>query len=306
MKILTDNLELLGIVNDDYKVSSKSDIFIITRFNLRLWAKDKHNRTTQSEEWLKQRFELFDKFCFPSIEKQTNKDFIWFCLFDAETPKEYLKKILNYTKELASFVPVFFDEKDSANVSGCISELISKHKNDSHRLITIRLDNDDALNVKFVDKVDEYVSSAKGTTILSFKYGIQYFTTQNLAIHIPFYNNHFLVMVNNEYGIEDWKGRTVQHVLQFNHFDTKGYPYPFVCNDTDRDMWAEVIHATNVSNDCKMTFHQGPVQEVSFLKANYNWGGQMAALPYVSKSKFWRFMVVRFIKHIAMKISSKF
>lgn len=305
MKILSDKLELVEI-DDDYKAPSKSDTFVITRFNLRLWAKDKHNHTTQSEEWLKQRFELFEKFCFPSLEKQTNKDFIWFCLFDAGTPKEYLKKIQNYENELTVFVPVFFDEKDSANVSGCTSELITKHKNDSQRLITIRLDNDDALNVKFVDKVNEYALAAKGTTILSFKYGIQYFTTQNLAVHIPFYNNHFLVMVNNEYEIADWKERKVQHVLQFNHFDTENYPCLFVCDTKEKDMWAEVIHATNVSNDCKMTLNQSPVQEPSFLTINYNWGGQMVALQHVSKSKFWRFMAVRFVKHIVMKISSKF
>lgn len=305
MKILSDKFDLLEIA-DDYKALPKTDTFIITRFNLRQWAKDKHNHTTQSEEWLRQRFELFETYCFPSIEKQTNKNFVWFCLFDEQTPLEYLRKIQGYTNVLQSFVPVFFDEKDSANVSGCISELISKHKNESQRLVTIRLDNDDALNVRFIDKVNEYASTASGTTILSFKYGIQYFTTSNLAAHIPFYNNHFLVMVNNEYDIAEWKERKVQHVLQFNHFETDNYPYPFVCNDTDTDMWVEVIHATNVSNDCKMTLHQGPVQESSFLKANYNWGGYLSTLPYVSKTKFWRFMAVRFVKHIAMKLSSKF
>lgn len=277
MKILTDNLDLLEFDGVN-KTSSKSDTFIITRFNLRLWTKDKHNHTTQSEEWLEHRFDLFEKYCFPSIEKQTNQVFIWFCLFDAETPKKYLKKIQNYTKKLDAFSPVFFDEKDSANVSGCISDLISKHKNDNHRLITIRLDNDDALNIQFIAKVNEYAVSAKGTTILSFKYGVQYFTTQNLAAHIPFYNNHFLVMVNNEYDVMNWKDRKVQHVLQFNHYETKNYPYPFVCNTTAKDMWAEVIHATNVSNDCKMTLRQGPVQEPSFLMANYNWGGANVSL----------------------------
>ncbi len=305
MKILNDQLELVEL--DGGKATlSHSDTFIITRFNLRLWTKDKHNRTTQSDEWLKQRFELFETFCFPSVKNQTENDFVWLCLFDDHTPEKYLSKIGEYTKEMKNFLAVFLDEEDSKDVSKCISDLIHKYKNGSCRLITIRLDNDDALNVQFVDKVNGFASTMKGTNILSYKYGIQYFVAQKLAVHIPFYNNHFLVMVNNEYDYGEWKNRNVQHVLQFNHFDTEKYPYPFVCNTEEKDMWAEVIHATNVSNDCKMTLHQSPVQETSFLKANYNWGGQMAILPYVSKSKFWRFMVARFLKHIAMKISLKF
>ena len=30
----------------------KSSIFIITRFNLKLWGKDKNNQTTLSDKWL--------------------------------------------------------------------------------------------------------------------------------------------------------------------------------------------------------------------------------------------------------------
>lgn len=291
MKILNDKLELVKIVGDK-SVLSPADTFIITRFNLRLWTKDKHNRTTQSEEWLKQRFELFEKFCFPSIKNQTDKNFIWLCLFDEQTPSEYLGKIQSYIQESHNFLPVFLDEKDSKEVSQCISDLIHTYMNDNHHLITIRLDNDDALNVRFIDEVKRFSSTMKGTNILSFKYGIQYYTTEKMAVHIPFYNNHFLVMVNNEYDFDEWKNRTVQHVLQFNHFDTEKYPYPFVCNTKVKDMWAEVIHATNVSNDCKMTLNQGPVQEASFLKTNYNWGGKLRPcrmLVNASSGDLWQF-----------------
>ena len=183
--------------------------------------------------------------------------------------------------------------------------ILGKYKNGSDCLITIRLDNDDALGVDFIKKVREYATRSTGTSIYSFKYGIQYFVQNKLAVHIPFYNNHFLSMVNMEFKKEDFCSRKVKHVLEFNHFDTENYPYPFVCNTTDRDMWAEVIHATNVSNDCKMTLHQGPVQKSTFLIDNFNMVGQEFVLPYVSKIKFWRFMVVRFLKHIMMKISSK-
>lgn len=304
MKYLHETYKLL-----DFAKIPKSDIavdtFVITRFNLRLWSKDKHNRPTLSKEWLEQRFDLFEKYCYPSVMHQSSQNFLWVCLFDEDATLPYLNKVKKYIDDFPYFLPLFLDEKDSSMVSECIVQTIMKYKNGSDCLITIRLDNDDALGVDFIKKVREYATRSTGTSIYSFKYGIQYFVQNKLAVHIPFYNNHFLSMVNMEFKKEDFCSRKVKHVLEFNHFDTENYPYPFVCNTTDRDMWAEVIHATNVSNDCKMTLHQGPVQKSTFLIDNFYMVGQEFVLPYVSKIKFWRFMVVRFLKHIMMKISSK-
>lgn len=38
--------------------------YILTRFNLRIWTKDKNGRQTQTDEWLKKRFALFETFAF--------------------------------------------------------------------------------------------------------------------------------------------------------------------------------------------------------------------------------------------------
>ena len=69
--------------------------FIITRFNLRIWQQDKNNIPTHTSEWLEHRFELFEKYCLPSVENQTNKNFIWLCMFDKETPAPYKERIRN-------------------------------------------------------------------------------------------------------------------------------------------------------------------------------------------------------------------
>ena len=325
MKCFNEN-SLLDFSEKDFASVISVDTFIITRFNLRLWSKDKNNKSTLSDEWLSQRFELFEEYCFPSIKAQTNKEFVWMCMFDELSTLPYLDRVKQYHDEFAQFLPLFLDENDSCHLTRCIDDVILKFKDASKDLITMRVDNDDALHIDFVAKVKEYAEKATGTTIYSFKYGIQYYVKEKLAVHIPFYNNHFLCMVNKNYAEDDFKQRSdfvkqgdqnelvcsrltknrtfkkVKHVLEFNHFDTKHYPYPFVCNSEDKNMWVEVIHATNVSNDCKMTLNQGPIQEETFLVDNYNVGG---VLPYVSRLKFWRFMSVRFIEHIKMKISSK-
>ncbi len=68
-------------------------------------------------------------------------------------------------------------------------------------------------------------------------------------------------------------------------------------------MWIEVIHETNVSNDCKMTFSQSAVTDRDFLTDRF---GLEISLPQMSQAKFWTFMLPRFVKHVGMKLSSKF
>ena len=41
--------------------------FIITRFNLNLYAQDKHDLPTRTDRWLEHRFEVFERYCLPSI-----------------------------------------------------------------------------------------------------------------------------------------------------------------------------------------------------------------------------------------------
>lgn len=60
--------------------------FILTRFNLRLWTKDKKQQPTRTSEWLEKRFQLFETFCLPSIKSQSVKNFKWIVLFDESTP----------------------------------------------------------------------------------------------------------------------------------------------------------------------------------------------------------------------------
>lgn len=140
--------------------------FILTRFNLRLWENDKKNAPVRTVEWLKERFILFEAYCLPSILTQTSQNFKWICLFDIDTPVEYRS---NFRMQ------------------------IKQHANpDDEHLITTYLDNDDCLRKDFVERIQKLSEHSPFNTVFSFKYGLQYFTTYNLAIKIPYPNNHFL------------------------------------------------------------------------------------------------------------------
>ena len=45
--------------------------FVITRFNLDLYAWDKNRIPTRTEKWLQHRFDIFEQYCLPSMQAQT-------------------------------------------------------------------------------------------------------------------------------------------------------------------------------------------------------------------------------------------
>ena len=234
MKYIDDSLEIKEFLANE-KAGKKVDTFILTRFNLHLWKKDKHNRNTLSNIWMEQRFELFEKYCFPSVMNQKDRNFIWLCLFDISTLCDYKTRIIEYSRRCPEFFPLFLDDTETSDYTHYITKVIKHLKNDNKILITIRLDNDDALNLDYVSNIRHCLDNiSENTVILSFKYGIQYYVKEQIAVHIPFYNNHFLAMVDKMYDKDTIYQRKVQHVLQFNHFDIKSYPYPFICNKKDR------------------------------------------------------------------------
>lgn len=70
---------------------NKKDIqhFILTRFNLLIFNKNKEGKKVRTIKWLEHRFMLFEKYCLPSVKNQTCQDFQWIVLFDSSTPERF-------------------------------------------------------------------------------------------------------------------------------------------------------------------------------------------------------------------------
>jgi hypothetical protein len=130
--------------------------YIITRFNLRAkeWQFTKNSTRVLDDNWLKNRFELFEKYCLPSLISQTNKNFEWVIYFDTETPAFYKDKIESYRQQLPNLVPVFVENMEFFLPS--IQEHIKN--NNQEYVITTRLDNDDCVSKYFVDEIQKNFS----------------------------------------------------------------------------------------------------------------------------------------------------
>ena len=275
--------------------------FILTRFNLKLWWKeDKNHQSIQTKEWLEERFRLFETYTWPSIKAQTCQDFKWICLFDKDTPEIYKKRIQRLQQEYDSFLPYYCGEKETKLFQSYFRHLVYKNADKSqNELLTTYLDNDDAIHKDFIKDIQTRAKNLKFNTIISFQYGIQYYEEMNIAVRIPYKNNHFLTYYER-------LTEQIKTVWGFWHFSIFKYPHIAIelINNKHNPNWIETIHQGNIDNDVKMTLQHHLITDESFL-LNF---GILLSLDNKKTSlcKFTFQFIPRFIKQIIRRIKNKY
>ena len=263
---------------------NKSDCFIITRFNLHLYKKDKENNPVLTNEWLHDRFSLFETYCLPSIKKQICQSFYWIVLFASDTPEEYKERAYTLHREYNAFLPFFLNDEETLDFNGYVKEVIKLLKDDSEQLITIRIDNDDAIHYSYVDsayRLSETQVEAKH--LYTYTYGIQYYVKANFADKIPYPNNHYVIMVDKKYDKNSFC-----HVLQFNHFNIHLLDIPHKSIDNNDLMWAEVIHGRNMDNDFAMQLKHSPlITPPNILEICFGWEVEISKMKTILNIPFF-------------------
>ncbi len=253
-----------------------------------------------SEEWLSDRFTLFEKYCYSSIKSQTYKNFIWILLFSDDTPDRWRVRIEELRADLPCMLPFYLNEMQTFFLSKYLDKIIRDNYDGSDALTTIRLDNDDAVCVDFLKNlVAKREVQNEPRKIYSFKYGLQYYTSANLALRIPYPNNHFLCFVEKHFN----KDEEIKTVYSFSHFYAKDYPYPFECIIDDRPMWCEVIHERNVDNDSKMTLNQKVVLGEDSLIRWFGWDVKLSMTQSLINIPF--FVFPRFVSQVFRRLKGK-
>ncbi|MCC8145645.1 MAG: putative rhamnosyl transferase [Bacteroidales bacterium] len=242
--------------------------FILTRFNIRLWTKDKTNRPTQTPEWLKERFRLFEQYCLPSVKNQDCKNFKWIVLFDAETPDLYKKKITDYQSQFEPFIPCFVSAEDAQNFVLIFQEEIKKHLDKTNnKIITTYLDNDDAIRYDYISEIQKVSARTSPKTFISFTYGLQYFTQLNIATNIRYENNHFISFVED--CSDNSNIKTVQGYGSHYYINQYKETKILYIHQPEKEKWIEIIHGSNVDNDIKMTFKTKLITDKNKLRKEY-------------------------------------
>lgn len=226
--------------------------YILTRFNLLLWNKDKEGHKVRTIKWLTHRFSLYERYCLPSLKGQTCKDFEWIVLFDSTTPEQFKNKIADYQKDFPQLIPVYVEPENGRRFAQVFREEVVKRidvrcKNDdgeSQRVLTTYLDNDDALNVHFVEDLQQRAMSLNDGTFIYYTDGLQFYTDHKYLMKIHYPRNHFVSIVENG---ESSGVKTIYGYGSHYYIDQiKGAKIEYV---QDLPMWCEIIHERNMGND---------------------------------------------------------
>ena len=214
---------------DDVAVSH----FVLTRFNIASEGREVAIRN--SPGWLERRFDLFKTYCLPSMAAQTCQNFRWLIYFDHGTPRGIRERIAQAQK-IFPFEAVFvgpFDMKMTAH------DVASRLSPEAARIITTRLDNDDAVSIDFIEKIQTYGMSCASGTVLNFTHGIA--LRNRLAYSACDASNPFTSLVSCAADVRViWEAT---HRSLAETFDLQQV--------SDGPVWLQVVHGENVANRIK-------------------------------------------------------
>lgn len=233
----------------------KSEVshIVLTRFNLAIrFGYDRKDTEIPiaseapwlDKEYLGKRFEIFEKYTFPSLQNQTDKDFKWIVMFHKDTPKVYKDKIREFTNRMPQMEAWFFDDEGCKTYKQDIKEYIKRTCPGG--VITTRIDNDDIMHRTFIEKCKKAFEKVKGTSVLTYVNGYQYDSRNDIIINYDFVNNHFLSLyVPAE--------EEVDHIFMYNHVriddSIEEKARHKIVERTSIPLWVEVITETNCVND---------------------------------------------------------
>lgn len=212
--------------------------YILTRFNLRAedWTTTKNNEKVLTEEWLEERFDLFENYCLSSVKGQNNQNFKWLVFFDINTPEVYKQKVEEYKKSYSNFLPFFID-----GMTNFLPEILKNIKElDSEKyIITSRLDNDDCIHEDYTKVVQSYFEE-QDHHALDIIDGYTLETGKNTRLGVLMkLNNPFISLIEKK---EDFK--TVW-------FRDRHGSWKYEKNMTkikNQRLWLSVIHSKNKVN----------------------------------------------------------
>jgi hypothetical protein len=183
--------------------------------------------------WLDERFDLFERYCLPSMLGQTNQNFRWMIYFHPGTSEAHLERARRGFQGRANICiklrELFGMEVLQADLQ---QEDLDRSKG---WLVTTRLDNDDGLHRDFVEMLQAKVRVGHEEA-LEFPRGVVYVSGTPYLSRQP--HNAFISLSESM--------DRLQTVLAVRHKEVaRRFP---VTNVTSKPAWLQSIHGANVGN----------------------------------------------------------
>lgn len=234
---------------------------ITTRFNVPTENLDgtRSGYIPLTEEWHEHRFELFQKYTFPSFKNQKNKNFVWLVFFDVNTKPKYLQIISNLQQDFPNFTPVFVQNGDEIN-TGITSIFENYFQKDTQFVISTDIDNDDILHEEFVDQIQSLFKPIHNL-VIDLRCGLQMSIIRKDK-----------VLVNEYYAVANPFVSIVENVNSsktiMNEWHNNFRNYDKVTSYDHKPLFIQLIHTHNLMNSTlntkalsKINFHEYGISE---------------------------------------------
>jgi hypothetical protein len=210
-------------------MSSGLDHVFLTRFNLPSAGVESLIRA--KDGWLRGRVELFERYCLASMQAQSVQDFRWIIYFDPESP-EWLKDWIRSPAITGRFSPHF---RESVSPDELVDDIRSLVGDPGGALLTTNLDNDDAVAIDFVERLQSVSFTGERSAVYLTRGLIQ--SSGGLYLRTD-RTNAFCSVVESwdrpQTCWSDWHNRLGRHMA--------------VRAIGGEPAWLQVVHGSNVSN----------------------------------------------------------
>lgn len=208
---------------------------VLTRFNLATPGREQGFRNAPG--WLEGRFDLFERYCLPTMAAQTNRNFIWLVLFDEATP-EWARDRIVRCQQVCPFTALFLGMFDGAGWGRMVRDAIGDPV-PGRLVVTSNLDNDDGLAVDYIARVQACAARAwQGKTMaINLSHGLV-LANRRLYLHY-----HRSCAFTNMVEADTPEIRTTKTI---RHMDLPAL-LPLV-QIGGSPGWLQVVHGSNVSN----------------------------------------------------------
>jgi hypothetical protein len=209
-------------------------VIIVTRFSV-YWKE-----VLPTKEWINSRFELLKRTALPSLQQQTRQNFVWVL----KTAPEYYNYVADLFKSVSIPNSAIKIVSESPKGEARIEDVQDIHPG-AERFITLRLDSDDALSSKAIERIAAASADETDNEVLfNLPSGIQLDWDTGDMFYLTFRPHRqgpFLALMNTSRDSMLFAGGN-----KGGHLTVRSAVEKVV--DIGGLNWLQVVHGTNISN----------------------------------------------------------
>ena len=213
--------------------------FLLTRWNLPGSLHHSSLELVSDPRWQARRRELFERYCLPSVERQTAPDFTW--LLVAFT-KIMTQADLEWFRSQDDRLRIIAVEEPGSSGVPEAREAVTRLSAQDDWIITTRLDSDDVLHRDHLRKVRvDYSGHRK---VVEFKHGFYYDVMRDKLRHVEEMQNAFVSVLEPAQGARTawgWPHHKIGEENEILYLDEPGWVALVHDQNTTTYLWGDRV-----------------------------------------------------------------